>query len=414
MDPRQVGRELGVGAVLTGRLARKDENLTIGLELVRVVDGVQLWGERYDMKQSDLLSVQQRISREVSDRLRLKLSGQQEQQLSRNYTENAEAYQLYLKGRYFWNKFDPEGLRKSIEYYNQALDKDPNYALAYAGIADAYSVLANNYVRPRDNYPKAQAAVARALELDPTLADAQITLGFVKFFYEWDWPAVERQLKRLLESNPNDPNVHTLNGYYLMTMGRRDEALVEAKRALELDPLASHLNVDLATIYALNGQYDEAITVLQKTLETDPKSMYVHLYLAWAYDLKGSYQEAIASYNLVTGMIGRDPRTLAYLARAHAMLGNRGEAERLVHELTEQSKQTYVFPFCMVYIYVGLGDKEQAFKWLEKAYEEKDTNLIVPGVRFDPMLEPLRSDPRYTDLLRRMNLAPGLSARGGV
>lgn len=353
-----------------------------------------------------MLAMQLDIAQEVSNHLQLRLSGEEKQQLARDYTRNVEAYQLYLKGRYFWSKFDPESLKKSIEYYNQALDEDPNYALAYAGIADAYSVLANGYLRPRDNYPKSAAAVNKALELDPGLYEAQLTLAFVKFFYEWDWPAVERQVRRLQERNPNDPNVHTLNSYYLAIMGRRDEALAESKRALDLDPLATHLTVDLAVIYSIRGQYDEAINLLRKSLQTDPKSMYVLLYLGWAYDLNGNYQEAIANYNEVIGLIGRDPHTLAYLARAYAMLGNRGEAQRLLRELIEQSNQTYVFPTCMVYIYLGLGEKDQAFKWLERAYEEKDTNLIVPGIRFDPMLEPLRSDPRYAGLLRRMNLSP--------
>jgi TolB-like protein/cytochrome c-type biogenesis protein CcmH/NrfG len=405
VDERKVGQDLGVGAVLTGRLSRRDDHMILGLELVSVSDGRQLWGQRYDSKESDLLAMQQDIAQEVSDRLQLKLSGEEKQQLARDYTRNVEAYQLYLKGRYFWSKFDPEGLKKSIEYYNQALDKDPNYALAYAGIADAYSVLANSYLRPRDNYPKSVAAVNKALQLDPGLYEAQLTLGFVKFFYEWDWPAVERQVRRLQERNPNDPNVHTLNSYYLLTMGRRDEALAESKRALDLDPLATHLTVDLATILSIRGQYDEAINLLRETLTTDPDSMYVHLVLGRAYDLKGSYQEAAANYNAVIRLIGRDPYTLSYLGRAYAMSGNRAEAQRLLDELTELSKQTYVFPLCMVYIYVGLGEKEQAFKWLEKGYEEKDTNLIVPGIRFDPMLEPLRSDPRYADLLRRMNLS---------
>jgi TolB-like protein/Flp pilus assembly protein TadD len=404
MDPRKVGRDLGVGAVMTGRLTRQNDRLIVTLELVRVTDGTQIWGQRYDRKQSDMLAMQQDISQEVSDRLHLRLSAEEKQQFNRDYTRNVEAYQLYLKGRYFWNKFDPESLKKSIEYYNQALDKDPNYALAYVGIADAYSVLANNYVRPRENYPKSAAAVAKALELDPTLTEAHITLGFIKFFYEWDWPAVERQVRSLLESNPNDPNVHTLNSYYLRTMGQRDEALKESKRALELDPLSSHLSVDLASHYVINGQCDEAIGLLRKTLETDPRSTFVRLYLGWAYDQNGNYQEAIANYDEVIRQIGRDPYTLAYLGHAHGMSGNRAEAKRLLGELTERSKQAYVFPLCLVYIYVGLGDKVQAFTWLEKAYEEKDTNLIAPGIRFDPMLEPLRSDPRFADLLRRMNL----------
>jgi serine/threonine-protein kinase len=406
VDARKVGQDLGVGAVLTGRLSRRDDHMILGLELVSVSDGRQLWGQRYDGKDSDVLTMQQDIAQEVSDRLQLKLSGEEKQQLARDYTRNVEAYQLYLKGRYFWSKFDPEGLKKSIEYYNQALDKDPNYALAYAGIADAYSVLANGYLRPRDNYPKSAAAVNKALELDPGLYEAQLTQAFIKFFYEWDWPAVERQVRRLQERNPNDPNVHTLNAYYLLTMGRRDEALAESKRALDLDPLATRLTVDLATNLCLRGQYDEAIKLLRETLETDPNSMYVHLVLGRAYDLKGSYQEAVANYNEVIRLIGRDPCTLSYLGRAYAMSGNRAEAQRLLGELTELSKQTYVFPLCMVYIYVGLGENEQGFKWLEKAYEEKDSNLVVPGIRFDPMLDPLRSDPRYADLLRRMNLSP--------
>ncbi|MFY9611822.1 MAG: tetratricopeptide repeat protein, partial [Blastocatellia bacterium] len=293
------------------------------------------------------------------------------------------------------------GLQKSIEYFNQAIEKDANYALAYAGLAASYSVLGNNYQNPKESYARSKAASAKALELDDTLVEVHEVLAAINLFYDWDWPAVERELKRGLDLNPNYASVHQLYCYYLRDMGRLDEAIVEAKRALELDPLSQIINTDLARTYLYARQYEQAIEQIRKTLEMEPNSLPAHQWLVRWYNLTEKYPEAIAEANLVISRFGRDQTSLFFLGLVYAKSGERGEARKLLKELKGQGK-SYVFPAFAASIHATLGETDAALALLDQAYEARDPSLI--DLKVDPMFDPLRSDPRFTMLLRRMGL----------
>jgi serine/threonine protein kinase/tetratricopeptide (TPR) repeat protein len=402
-DPIVVGNQLGVRAVLTGRILQRGDNLTVSVELVDVRDNQQLWGEQYERKVSDLLAVQREIAQDISEKLRTKISGEVQGRVTKRYTENAEAYQLYLKGRYFWNKRTRDDLRKSIEYFNQAIERDPNYALAYAGLADAY-VLFSGYSAgtPQDSYPKARAAAKRALELDDTLAPAHAALGLELFAYEWDAGEATREFRRAIELNPNYATAHHWYGnQVLLYTGRFDEAIAEMKRAQELDPLSLIVNADVGDTYFYARQYDKAIEQLLKTIEMDQSFYYARYELGMAYEMKGDYQQAIAAYKQAR-QLNTDPRVLALLGHAYAASGKRDEALKALNQLKEIAKQQYVPAYHFVIVYVGLGDKDRAFQWLEQTYQERTSRMTILGV--DPFLDPLRSDPRFTDLVRRVGL----------
>jgi serine/threonine-protein kinase len=397
-DAQKIGSELGVRAVLMGRVLQRGDTLTIQVDLVDTRDGSQLWGEQYTRKLSDILVMQQNISREVSEKLRIKLSGAQKEQLAKRYTESTEAYELYLRGRYQWNRRTPDGLMKGIEYFQQAISADPNYALAYAGLADSYNVLSTNAVRPpKEAFPKAKDAAEKALAIDDTLAEAHSALAFIKTVYDWDWPGAEREFKRALELNPNYSNAHYFYAFaHLLSMGRMGEADAEIKRALALDPFSLIINTNLGRTYHLARQYDKAIEQYRKTLEMDPNFPRAHERLQEAFEQKGMYQEAIADLERV------NPESGARLRSAYEKSGVQGYWQMRI-EFDKESKQTYVAPYFTAVKYAALGDREQAFEWLEKAYQERDTWLV--HLKVDPMLDSLRSDPRYANLLARMNLA---------
>lgn len=397
-DAQKIGSELGVRAVLMGRVLQRGDTLTIQVDLVDTSDGSQLWGEQYTRKLSDILVMQQNISREVSEKLRLKLSGAQKEQLAKRYTESTEAYELYLRGRYQWNRRTPDGLMKGIEYFQQAISADPNYALAYAGLADSYNVLSTNAVRPpKEAFPKAKEAAEKALAIDDTLAEAHSSLAFIKTVYEWDWAGAEREFKRAIEINPNYSTAHYWYAFaHLLSMGRMGEADAEIKRALALDPFSLIINTNLGRTYHLARQYDKAIEQYRKTLEMDPTFPRAHDRLQEAYEQKGMYREAIADLEKVS------PEFAARLRSAYEKSGVAGYWQTRI-DFDKESKQTYAAPYFTAVKYAALGDQEQAFQWLEKAYQERDTWLV--HLKVDPMLDGLRSDPRYTNLLARMNLA---------
>jgi serine/threonine-protein kinase len=399
LDPQKIGRELGVSAVLTGRVLQRDDTLTIQVDLVDTSDGSQLWGEQYNRKISDILVVQQSIAREVSEKLRLKLSGEQKEQVAKRYTDSTEAYELYLRGRYQWNRRTPDALMKGIDYFQQAIKTDPNYALAYAGLADSYNVLSTNTVRPpKEAFPKAKEAAERALALDDTLAEAHTSLAFIKTVYEWDWPGAEKEFKRAIELNPNYSNAHYWYGFaHLLSMGRVDEANAEIKRALGLDPFSLIINTNLGRTYLIARQYDRAIEQYRKTLEMDPGFPRAHERLQEAYEQKGMYPEAIADLERV------NPQSGARLRAAFEKSGVTGYWQTRI-EFDKEATQTYVSPYFTAVKYASLGDKDGAFESLEKAYQERDTWLV--HLKVDPMLDALRSDPRYTNLLTRINLGP--------
>jgi tetratricopeptide (TPR) repeat protein len=352
--------------------------------------------------------VQEEISREISEKLRLKLTGAEKRRLTKRYTENTEAYHLYLKGRYYENKFFNEAaLRRAIECFQQAIERDPTYALAYAGLADCYIRLSTFNLAPsKEGFAKARAAVLKALEIDDTLAEAHTSLARIKSSFDWDWVAAEEEFRRAIELNPNYATAHHLYGRHLMMMGRFDEAAVEIRRASELDPLSLLINADLSAPLSFARQYDQAIESLRETLEMDPNFALAHVRLGGAYEFKGMYEEAIAEYQRaieLSGSSADNPTMSTMLAHCYAASGRRDQARDILNRLKEQSQRGYVSPCDIAEVHAALGEEDQAFEWLEKAYEARSASLRF--LKVDQLMDSLRSDPRFADLLRRVGLA---------
>ncbi len=401
-DAQKIGGELNVRAVLTGSIKQIGDQLVINAALDDVQDNHRIWGEQYVRKFADVLAVQNEIAQEVSSNLRVKLTGADQQQLAKRYTENVEAYQLYLKGQYEWKKFTQEDLQKSIEYNNQALEKDPNYALAYQGLSASYGVLGNNYLPPNEAFPKAKAYAAKALAIDDTLSEAHAAMGAVRLLYDWDWAETEKELKRALALNPNNADAHDLYANYLDAMGRLDESLSERKRAQELDPLSAAFNNDLGITFYYARQYDEAIAQIEKTIILEPRYVEAYLYLGQAYEQKQMYQQAIATFQKGMTQAERHPDLIAALGHAYALAGERDKALKSLAELREISKQRYVSPYHFAVVYAGLGDKDKAFAWLDKAFQDRSFFLI--WLKVEPLFDSLHDDARFADLLRRIGL----------
>jgi eukaryotic-like serine/threonine-protein kinase len=406
VDPIKVGRELGVSAVLSGRVVQRGDNLTISAELVDVRHNKLLWGEQYERRMSELLATQREIAREIVENLRLKVSGD-EKAVAKHYTENNEAYQLYLKGRFYWNKRTEEAMQRALQYFQQAIEKDPNFALAYSGLADTYNLLGGQDaiqggLPPNEVFPKAKAAARKALEIDESLAEPHVSLAHALYFYDRDWAGAEREYKRAIELNPNYPQAHHWYAIYLMHTGRLDEAVAEARRAQELDPLSLPINMALGWILHMAGRTDEAIEQLRKTLELDPNFITAHHRLGLAYERKGMYEEAIAEFQKVFDLSGGKPLGLATLGRAYAVSGRREQGQKALAELLELSKRRYVSPAHIALIYAALGDKDQAFVWLDRA--EKEHDMLLGRLKVDPRYDSLRTDPRFTELMRRVGV----------
>ena len=403
-NPLTAGKELGVRAVVTGRIMQRDDDLTISTELVDVRDNKQLWGEQYGEKVSDLLTVQRRIAKEITTNLRLKLSGDEQARVTKRYTENPEAYQLYLKGRFYWNKRTGGALKKSIDYFNQAIEKDSNFALAYAGLADSYVVPANP-LPPKENMPKGKAAALKALELDDTLAEAHTSLGRILAVYDWNWTGAEKEFKRAIELNPRYAVAHQWYGDFLTVTGRSNETIAEEKLAQELDPLSLIINFDLALAFYYAHDYDQAIEQIRKTLELDPNFPPAYQFLPAAYEEKGNYGEAIAESQRTFLVKGGSEWSfsMAGLGHVYAVSGQKREAQAVLDELKQFSEHQYIPATSVALIYAGLGDKNQAFAWLEKAYEEHSFQMA--WLKVEPRWDTLRSDPRFVDLLRRVGLS---------
>jgi eukaryotic-like serine/threonine-protein kinase len=403
VDPQQVGRDLNVRAVLTGIVLQRGDTLTISMELMNVRDGSELWGRRYNRKLADILAVQEDIAREITDKLRLRLESEEEKRLTGHFTENPEAYQLYLKGRYYWNKRTPDGIQKAIEYFQAAIAKDPLYALAYAGLADCYHVPANP-LPPREKMPLAKAAAMKALQLDDTLVEAHTSLARVVYAYDWDWPAAENEFKRAIELNSRYAPAHQWYGGYLSATGRFREADAEKKTAQELEPLSLIINFEVGLASYFSRNYDQAIDQFQKTLELDANFPPPHTFLAAAYEQKGMFEEAIAAFQRAITVTKGADKTLAMASLGHvyAVSGKKTEARKTLAELQRLSEHSYVPATDVALVYAGLGEKDKAFAWLDKAYEEHSFSLS--NLKVEPRFDPLRSDPRYADLLRRIGL----------
>ncbi|HET8670970.1 MAG TPA: protein kinase, partial [Candidatus Saccharimonadales bacterium] len=407
LDPRKIGMELNVQAVLNGRVVSRGDMLTLSLELVDARTENVIWSEQYNRKQTDLASLQSDIARDVASKLRAKLSSADEGRVTRRYTDNTDAYELYLRGRYFaGGKITEEGLKKSIQYYQQAIEKDPNYALAYVGLAQSYMRLGHvwGFLPPRETFPKAKAAVMKAMEIDETLADAHTALADYHLSYEWDWSGAERESRRAIELDPNDASAHSGYGSYLQAVGRLDEAIAERKLCRDLDPLSPTATANVGYPYYFARQYDRAIEYYRKALELDPNYSWSYLWIGQAYVEKGMYEEAIAEINKAITLSEGNTRAVATLGYAYAVAGKRGEAQKVIVELNEQSKLRYVSPYFIAVIHAGLGEKDQAFAWLEKAYQERHPYLTL--LKVEPVFDNLRSDPRFQDLLRRVGLIP--------
>jgi tetratricopeptide (TPR) repeat protein len=400
-----VGATLKVDAVVTGYIVQHGDDLTIQAELVRVSDGTQIWGQQFMRKMKDVSSLQGDIGRAIVSEIRVKLTAQEQARLANRYPINPEAYQLYLKGLFYFYKLTPPGLQKAIEYFQQALDKDPADAPAYAGLADAYNSLAFfSVLPPREVMPKAKAAAVKALELDDNLAEAHVSLGWAAFTYDLDWPAAGKHLERAVVLKPAYPLAHSYYALYLGALGRSEEGLAEAKRALDLDPVSPAISHYMAVQLYIARRFDEAIEQSRKTLELDPSFSPAHGNLGEAYAAEAMYREALAEYEKFVTLSGGSPRSTARVGYAYARLGQRSQALRVLDQLGATSKQRYVPAVSFAIVYVGLGEKEQAFLWLEKAYDERTNSLAY--LKVDATWDPLRSDPRFADLVRRIGLPP--------
>jgi len=406
LDPQVVGRDLHVGAVVTGRVVQRGDTVVIGTELVDVANGWQLWGGNYNRKLSDIFVVQEEIAKEVTENLRLKLSREENARLKRRYTEKATAYQAYLQGRFYWNKRTEEGTKKGIEYFQQATEDDPGYALAYVGLADSYSTLGYySFLPPREAFGKAKTAATQALELDDSLAEAHATLGNIKTHYDWDWPTAEREYRRAIELNPQYATAHHWYGLFNAAMGRFEEAEKEFRRALEIDPFSLIINTAFGNaVYFFSRQYDRAINQLRKTLELEPNFGHARWTLGMTYDAKGQFDDAIDELQRARPLFSNSREIAGNLGHAYAMAGRREDALSILAELTELSKRSYVPSYSIALMHAGLGENDQAFERLERAYQERFSRLIYLNV--DPELDSLRPDPRFDDLRQRLGL-PG-------
>jgi len=402
VDPLDVGRKLGVGAIVTGTVEQIGDSLIVKTELVDVSDGSQLWGEQYNRNFSDIIAVQNDIAWKISEKLRLKLTGEDARRVTKRYTDNPEAYQLYLKGRYFWNKRDEESLKTGIKNFQDAIRVDPSYALAYSGMADSYALLADiGAVSPNDAMPKAKAAAGKAIELDHELAEAYTSRAFIKLAYDWDWTGAESDFKQALNLNPNYPTAHQWYASYLMQMGRYDEAREEIKRAQQLDPLSLIIGANSGLYLYFSHDYDGAIEQYRRTLEIDPNFYIAHFYLGKAYAQKKMYNEAITEFQRLVSAPGDNLEAEAALANAYAQSGRRADAQKILAGLLNESQQRYVSPLYIATVYTGLGDRDKAIEWLNKAYDSRHPGLVL--IRIEPMFDTLRSDARFQELLHRFD-----------
>lgn len=408
-DPVTAGRELRVDSVLDGSLHREGDRLRVTVRLVRVSDGETLWAEQFDENMSQIFSVEDRVSERLMGALAVKLTGEQREMLVKHYTKSSEAYELYLKGNYS-SQIEAE-LNKSLEYYERATKLDSGYALAYAELADVYIGLSRqHFLRPAESFPKAAAATTRALELDERLVEAHTTLGIYKFFYEWNSAEAERQFKRAIELDPNNSRAHSEYGSYLANIGRFDEAINERKRAHDLDPTSAVEFSNLAFTYDLAGKYDESLAHFEQAIKLNPLSPWPHFGISRVYYHLGNFEEAIAENNYAMTLSDGSLNTICVLGYLYAVTGKRNEARKVIADLEERAKKKYVPPYLIAIVYAGLGDREQTFIWLDRAYEERHWGMT--HLANDPVFDRVRPDPRFANLMRRVGLTSFFHLRG--
>jgi len=398
----QIAKQLGVTNILEGSVQKSNDQVRVNVQLINAMTDAHLWADTYDRRLTDLFAVESEIAKTIADTLQAKLSGSEKTVMSKKPTANPEAYELYLKGKFFWNKRTAADLRKSIEYFNQAIEKDPGYALAHAALAQAWKLLpAFNGGAPNDCFPQAEAAARKALSLDDTLSDGHAALASLKGLNGFDYPGAIIEYERALQLNPNDATAHQwFANDTLANIGQTDREVAELKRAVELDPLSLIINSNLGVAYIHAGRLDDAIAQLRKTVELDSTFYYAHYNLAQALELKGAIPEAIAEYQKTVSM-SDDPVPLGMLGRLYAMHGRKEEAQKILQQLRQKREQRYTQAYCLALVYLGLGDRNEAINWLEEGYREHDGFNIGP-IRIDPLLAPLHGDPRFEALAEKI------------
>src|SRR5437867_100229 len=405
VDPRQVGRELGVAAVLTGKVRQMQDALNVQVDLVDAGTGAEIWGAGYDRKITDLVAVKQAIAQEVAAKLKLKLSSEEQRRLVKRDSTNAEAYQFYLRGRYFWNKRTSDGMKQAIEHFQQSIERDPNFALGYVGLADSYTGLTfYNFAAPHEAMPEAKKSAIKALALDDTLAEAHATLAHILINYDWNSSAAEKEFKRSIELNPDYATAHQWYAiHYLTATGRFEEAVQEIKRARELEPASLVMNTFMGATLYYAGRYDEAIDQCRRTIQMDPNFAVAHWHLGLAYEEKQALDAATEEFKKAISLSGGSPLMRAALGRAYAESQNNHEANEMLNELNELAKRQYASACEIATIYVALGNNEQAFQLLAKAYAEHSFHLV--NLNVSPQFKSIRSDPRFQDLVQRIGLS---------
>ncbi len=404
-DLQKVGHELDVRAVFSGRVMKLGDSIIVKAELVDIANESQIWGAEYRRTITDIFTILDDIAEEISEKLRLKFTGEEKKCLAKRYTENTEAYQFYLKGRYFvTTKRTEEWIKKGIEFFHQAIDLDPNYALAFSGIAEAYGFLASSTGgwSPRKAYPKSKAAALKALELDDALAEAHCSLGFSLLLYDWDFAGAERQFLQAIKLNPNYPNSHDGYGFYLKAMGRHQEAIEKGKLVRRLEPLSTFAHVSLGYAYYFARDYEKAIKECNKALEMDKNLTFAYRNLGLAFLQQGKFDEAISALSEALKFSTGGLAFESYLGFAYAIAGQRDEAIRVLENLQVTDRERYVPAYNFAIIYTGLGDLDQAFEWFEQAYQERSG--FLPFLKVEPTVDSLRGDARFQDLLERVGL----------
>ena len=401
-DLKTVGSDLGVRAVLTGRLVQRGDNLSISVELVDARNSRSLWGEQYNRKLSDLLTVQDELAKDIYEKLRAHLSGEEAKRITKRYTENAEAYQIYLKGLYFWNRWTEDGFKKAIEQYQTAVQRDPSYALAYTGLADSYILLGDlGYIPAKEAWPKARDAAASALAKDASLAEGHISTALVKELYDWDWKGAEQEFQRAIELNPKSAAAYHWYGEFLAKMGRFDEAAQKLQRAEQLDTLSPMINATLGWLYFVTHQYERATDQLKKTLDMDPNFAPARRTLEVVYAQRGMHREALAEWQKALTLSG-NPELAASLEHDFVASGYQGLLRDWNEGLKAIALESFVSPYGIAQSHARLGEKGPALEWLARAYNERDSRLVA--LKVDPCFDALRSDPVFQNLLRRVGL----------
>jgi tetratricopeptide (TPR) repeat protein len=403
-DVRTVGTQLGVGAVLEGSVAKAGNKVRITAQLIDTADGYHLWSDSYDRELQDIFAIRSQVAQTVAQALQVTLAADERQRLEQKPTQDLEAYQLYLKGRYFVNRYSEDGLKKGLAYLQQAIALDPGYALAYLGVAHYYEVANDWFAAPRDTMPKVRAAAEKALQIDPTLSEAYVWLASVALMYDWNWSAAKEKYERAIALDANSVVAHEYYAMYLSAIGAATESIAEGKKAVEIDPLSPDANTFLAGVLYFAHRYAEAIAQLRETLEMEPNYSFAHFWLGRAYLQNRELERGIVELRLAKEADPHNPDMISSLSYAYATAGDREAAQRGIEELRQRSHASYVSPYFFAVVHAALGETDQAFTFLDKAYE--DRSFFITWLKVEPMMNPLRADPRFTELLKKAGLEP--------